>query len=62
MKCLNLYAVVGSVSKKPIHQALVHYPIFADDKGVQHVFLNGAYKPLSALPNLIRTESANLGN
>lgn len=62
MKCLNLYAVVGAVSKKTIHQALIHYPVFADDKGIQHILLNGVYKPLSTLSNLIRTEPAELGN
>ncbi len=72
MKCLNLYAVFGSTGVAGHHHptkyrgALEHYPVFADDQGVQHVHFNGDYIPLADMiahrKHLIRMEPGNLGN
>ncbi len=60
MKCLNQYAVFGDDPKKG---ALIHLPIFQDDKGVQYIHVNGDFSPLAQnQKNFIRTEPANLGN
>lgn len=60
MKCLNQYAVFG---ENPKQGALQHLPVFADDKGVQYIHVNGVLKPLAEnKKNFIRIESAALGN